>query len=213
MIIVLIGLPGSGKGTQGRLLAKKLNLSHISIGDMLRQMIEVQSQEGFLIKECIAQGKLVPSDLVNSIVKDFLSQEQYKNGYVLDGYPRNLEQAHFLMEFANHPIKVLFFDIDEQVIIERIRGRFNCGNCGQIYNQYSIKPKIKGVCDICGINNFIYRNDDDDEQTIKKRIQEYKIETYPLIDYYKNNAGFYIIEASKNKKEVELFLDKMLEII
>ncbi|MDR0296528.1 MAG: adenylate kinase [Rickettsia sp.] len=211
MIIVLIGAPGSGKGTQGKLLAGKLKLPHVSTGDIFRQMTEVNNEEGLLIQEYMAQGKLVPHKLVNNVVKNFLTQDIYKNGYVLDGYPRNLEQASFLREFANQKIKVVFFDIDDQVIIKRILGRFSCANCKQIYNSYFIKPKVDNVCDVCGADKFIHRQDDD-EQTIKHRIEEYKIETYPLLNYYRDNSEFYVVDASKDKQEVECVLDKMLEI-
>lgn len=212
MIIVLIGYPGSGKGTQGQLLAGKLNLPHVSTGDIFRQMTEVNNEEGLLIQEYMAQGKLVSHKLVNNVVKKFLTQDIYKNGYVLDGYPRNLEQAIFLREFANQRIKVVFFDIDDQVIIKRILGRFSCTNCRQIYNSYFIKPKIENICDVCGSDKFMYRQDDD-EQTIKHRIEEYKIETYPLLSYYRDNSEFYVVDANKDKQEVECVLDKMLEII
>ncbi len=212
MIIVLIGSPGSGKGTQGQLLARKLNLPHVSTGDIFRQMVKVNNKDGLLIKEYMAQGKLVPPKLVNNVVKEFLTQDIYKNGYVLDGYPRNLEQANFLRMFANQKIKVVFFDIDDQVIIKRILGRFNCENCGQIYNSYFIKPKVDNVCDVCGSDKFMHRQDDD-EQTIKQRIEEYKIETYPLLNYYRDNSEFYVVDANKDKEEVGLVLYKVLKMI
>ncbi|MFU7501684.1 MAG: adenylate kinase family protein [Candidatus Tisiphia sp.] len=168
MIIVLIGSPGSGKGTQGCELK-----------------------------------------LVNNVVKEFLTQDIYINSYVLDGYPRNLEQANFLRMFANQKIKVVFFDIDDQVIIKRILGRFNCENCGQIYNSYFIKPKVDNVC---GSDKFMHRQDDD-EQTIKQRIEEYKIETYPLLNYYRDNSEFYVVDANKDKEEGEPVLYKVLKMI
>lgn len=212
MIIVLIGPPGSGKGTQGKLLAEKLNLPHISTGDMFREMAKLGNEEVALIKGYMEQGKLVPSELVNKVVEKYLSDEQYKIGCVLDGYPRNLEQANFLQNAIKQDIKVIFFDVDDQMIIKRILGRFNCINCGQIYNSYFVKPKIDNVCDICNSKDFAHRKDDD-EQIIKRRIREYKVETSPLINYYQHNADFYVIDASKDKEEVASVLDKLLKMI
>lgn len=213
MIIVLMGPPGSGKGTQGKLLAEKLNLPHVSIGNIFRDMVKSASEEGSLVQAYMSEGKLIPSDLVNKVVQKFLAQDEYKAGCVLDGYPRNLEQAKFLDEFlGKQEIKVLFFDIDDQTIIQRILGRFTCASCGQIYNQFFVKPKIDNICDVCGSDQFIYRKDDDD-QTVKKRIEEYKTETYPLLDYYRNNGQLHVIDANQSRKDIRLVLEKLLKII
>ena len=209
-----MGPPGSGKGTQGKLLAEKLNLPHVSIGNIFREMVESGNQEGNLIQDYMSKGKLVPSDLVNKVVQKFLSQNEYKIGCVLDGYPRNLEQAKFLDEVLNkqETMKVLFFDINDQIIIQRILGRFTCASCGQIYNQFFVKPKIDNVCDICGSNQFVHRKDDG-EQTVKNRVEEYKTETYPLLDYYKNNNQLHVIDANQSMEDIGLVLDKLLKII
>ncbi|XVN42719.1 MAG: adenylate kinase [Candidatus Rickettsia vulgarisii] len=208
-----MGPPGSGKGTQGKLLAEKLNLPHVSIGNIFRDMVGSGSEEGNLVQGYMSEGKLVPSDLVNKVVKKFLSQGEYKTGCVLDGYPRNLEQAKFLDDFLNKEVivKVLFFDIDDQTIIQRILGRFTCANCGQIYNQFFVKPKIDNICGVCGSDQFVHRKDDD-KQTVKKRVEEYKAETYPLLDYYKNNNQLYTIDANQSRKDIGLVLDKLLKI-
>lgn len=208
-----MGPPGSGKGTQGKLLAEKLNLSHVSVGNIFREMVESGNEEGNLVQGYMSKGKLIPSSLVNKVVEKFLSQNGYKTGCVLDGYPRNLEQAKFLDEFlGKEEIKVLFFDIDDQIIIQRILGRFTCSSCGQIYNQFFVKPKIDNVCDVCGSDQFAHRKDDD-EQTVKKRVEEYKAETYPLLDYYKNNNQLHVIDASQSMEDIGSVLDKLLKII
>lgn len=209
-----MGSPGSGKGTQGKLLAEKLNLSHVSVGNIFREMVKSGSDEGNLVQDYMSKGKLVPSDLVNKVVQKFLSQNEYKAGCVLDGYPRNLEQAKFLDGFLNkeETVKVLFFDINDQIIMQRILGRFTCAGCGQIYNQFFVKPKIDNVCDVCGSDQFVHRKDDD-EQTVKKRVEEYKAETYPLLDYYKNNNQLHVIDASQSMEDIGLVLDKLLKII
>lgn len=212
MIIVLIGPPGSGKGTQGKLLAEKLALPHVSIGNIFRDMVEAGNEEGQLLQDFMSKGKLVPTELVNIIVQKFLSTAAYDRGYVLDGYPRNLEQARFLEDLVDQEIKILLFDIENKTIIKRVLGRFNCINCGQIYNQFFIKPKIENICDLCGSNQFAHRQDDD-EDTVRHRLEEYQIETYPLINYYKDNKQLYTVNANQNKEDIELFIDKLLKIV
>jgi len=207
VFIVLIGPPGSGKGTQSESLAKELNLPYISVGNIFRKMVEAKNEEGLLINEYMSQGKLAPASLVNKTVEKFLLLEEYKNGCVLDGYPRNLEQALFFNNFANKiekekNIKVIYFAVDDQIIINRLQCRFNCANCGAIYNKHYIKPKVENVCDVCGSNNFSFRQDDD-TQTIKRRIEEYNVETLPVINYYKQQGELYTIDAGQNKDIVE----------
>ncbi len=207
-----MGPPGSGKGTQGKLLAEKLDLPHISIGNIFREMVGAGNKEGELLQDYMSKGKLAPTELVNEIVQKFLSPVKYDKGYVLDGYPRNIDQAKFLDGLINQDSKILFFDIENQTIIKRILGRFNCTNCGQIYNQFFIKPKIENICDLCGLSQFTHRKDDD-EETVRQRIEEYKTETYPLIDYYNNNKKLYMVNANKNKEDIEIFIDKLLKIV
>lgn len=207
-----MGPPGSGKGTQGKLLAKKLNLPHISIGDIFRGMVKAENNDSKLLQFYMSQGKLVPSELVNDIVHKFLSQKKYEKGYILDGYPRNLAQAKYFNILVKQDIKILFFSIEDQTIIKRILGRFSCINCGQIYNRFFIKLKVDNICDVCGSNQFIHRQDDD-EQTIKQRIEEYKIETNPLMDYYKSNQQLHSIDANENREDIELAIDKLLKTV
>lgn len=210
MIIILIGSPGSGKGTQGRFLANKLGIPHLSIGDMLRKIAKSSSKDGVLVNNYMTEGKLVPSEVVNGIIKKILSTKEYKNGCLLDGYPRNIEQVQFLEGFINKNIKVIYFDVDNQIMTKRILGRFTCSNCGEIYNTYYFKPKVDQVCDVCNSSDFSYRNDDD-EQTINKRIQEYNKETQPLIEYYKSQGRLYTVNANKDKEAVEVALEALLK--
>ncbi len=212
MILTLIGLPGSGKGTQGQMLAKKLGIPLISIGDMLRTIIRENREEARLLNQYISEGKLVPSELTNKIVQKILLVGAQKNGCIFDGYPRNLLQAKFLENITNQKIITIFFDIEDEVVIKRILGRFNCGDCAKIYNSYYKKPIIDGVCDSCGSTQFIYRQDDS-EEVIRKRIQEYKKETSPLISYYKNSENFYSIDAQQGEVEVTSKLNALLKTI
>jgi adenylate kinase len=210
VLIILIGLPGSGKGTQGQFLANKLHLPHLSTGNMFRKMAKSEGLEGDLLRQQINAGKLVSGDLVNKIVSKFLTNDDYKNGCVLDGYPRNLEQAKFLEEITKQPITVIYLSIDDDTVIKRILGRFNCAVCEKNYNLYFDKPKIENVCDNCGSSDFTHRVDDN-ENTIKDRIEIYKKETFPLIEYYKNKISFYSVDASRNIEEVASLLSDLLK--
>jgi adenylate kinase len=212
VILTLIGLPGSGKGTQGQMLAKKLGLPLISVGDMLRDVISKNGEEAELLNQYISQGKLVPSDLTNKIAQRVLLLDAQKNGCIFDGYPRNLVQAKYLESVANQKIITIFFDIQDEVVIKRILGRFSCTNCAQIYNRYYKKPIVEGVCDLCGSTQFTYRQDDN-EEVIRKRIQEYNKETAPLIGYYKNSEGFYSINAQQSEEEIACQLSALLKTI
>lgn len=199
MFVILVGCPGSGKGTQSKFLAQKFGFIHLSTGEMFRQMIENQEPHGVLLNDYISHGKLVPSDLVNDIVYQFLSVEKYQNNCLLDGYPRNLSQAEFLSnKLPGLNINVIFFKIDENIAIKRISGRFSCGSCGKIYNKYYYKPTVDNVCDVCAQQKFIYRADDN-EAVVSARINEYFAETYPLIDYYSKRNKLFTIDANQEQ--------------
>ncbi len=200
-IVVLLGLPGSGKGTQGAYLANKLGVPHISTGDIFRKMAKEKSNDSKLLNELMSSGKLVPSDLVNKIVIQFLLEDGCKNGCVLDGYPRNIDQANFLIKNINANLSVVFFDVKNEVVVKRVLGRYVCESCGALYNKYFAAPKIDGVCDVCGSREFISRADDD-EVTVLSRIQEYNKETMPLIEYYKEKGAFFRVNAGAAMEEV-----------
>ena len=212
MIIVLIGAPGSGKGTQGNIIAKKLNIPFVSIGDVLRQMISNNDAIGLSIKSYMDKGELAPTELVNEVVRKFLSTDANKNGCVLDGYPRNLGQVEVLNKMGFKDIRIIFFDVEDKLVLERIGGRFSCAKCGQIYNSYSVKPKIENICDVCGANSFTYRKDDDLE-AVKHRLEVYRAETQPVINYYKTSGEFYNIDANKSMDQVEESIGKALKMI
>ncbi len=208
MIFVLIGPPGSGKGTHSQFLSKKLKLPHVSTGDMLRKIVDSDEEEGRLAKQYMSTGRLVEASLVNKIVKKCLSSEDYKKGCILDGYPRSLEQAKFL-ETINKDVIVIYFAVDDQVIVKRILGRFNCSQCGKIYNRYYAKPQVDNKCDACGSDQFAYRTDDN-EESITERLKVYKAETLPLIKYYQEHGHFYTVDAGKSIKEIESELNVIL---
>lgn len=210
MIIVLIGLPGSGKGTQAKLLSEKLHLTSLSTGDMFRKVVQNGGKEAAELSHFMAQGALVPSSLVSSIVQSMLRQDEYKNGCILDGYPRTIEQAEFLERIASHKIRAIYFDVADEIVLKRILGRYSCSTCGAIYNEFYAPTKEKGICDICRGGSFIKR-DDDNEASIKNRLEVYKSETYPLITYYKNHKNCYSVDASKSTTEVAGELEKLIK--
>ena len=200
-IIILLGLPGSGKGTQGAILSRELALPHISTGDIFRQMILKESEESKMLASYMSEGKLVPTDTVNQVVRKFILSDECKDGCIIDGYPRTLDQAEYFTENIGANINVIFFDIDDEIVIKRILGRFSCASCGRIYNEYFDKPAKEGVCDDCGSHEFSARLDDD-ESTILSRIEEYKKETLPLIEYYQHKSKFFKVNAGESKEQI-----------
>lgn len=200
-IIILIGLPGSGKGTQGAIISKLMAIPHISTGDIFRKMIKEDSKESELLSKYMKEGKLIPSDLVNKIVRSYILSDECKNGCILDGYPRTLKQAEYFIENISTDIITIFFDLDTETASKRILGRISCSQCGAIYNEYFDKPLKEGECDDCGSHNFSARADDD-ESTIKLRLEEYKTETLPMVDYYKKRGRFFAVDAMQNKQKI-----------
>lgn len=200
-IFFLLGLPGSGKGTQGALLADELAIPHISTGDIFRAMAATDVPEAKVLNEYMSQGKLIPSDIVNKTVRAYILSDKCRNGCILDGYPRNLSQAEYFIENIDADIVAVLFKTTNEVVTKRIMGRFNCTNCGKLYNKFFQSPKVEGICDSCGGKEFNHRSDDD-EATIAKRLEEYHKETLPLVEYYRDKARLFTIDADKSEKEV-----------
>lgn len=192
MYIVMLGAPGSGKGTAAKILAKKTGLPHISTGDMFRENIKKGTELGKLANSYMVKGELVPDEVSMNMVRDRLTWEDTKNGAILDGVPRTLEQAKVLEDILKEQGKEITLVpeliIPDQVIIERILNRATCSNkeCGAIYNMKFKPPKVEGVCDICGAPLSI-RNDDN-EETIKRRLDVYRQNSKDLVEYYKENG-------------------------
>ena len=200
-IIILLGLPGSGKGTQGTVLSEELAIPHISTGDIFRKMVLEDNDESKMLAKYMKEGKLVPSDLVNKIVRKFILSDSCKDGCILDGYPRTLEQAEYFIENIDANISTIFFDVSDEVATKRILGRMACASCDKIYNEYFDKPKKEGVCDECGSEEFSARSDDD-ENTIVARLEEYKNNTLPMIEYYKKKGKFFAVHGGESKDKV-----------
>ena len=201
MQLIIFGPPGVGKGTLSDMLANKYKIPHISTGDIFRN--EIKSGNSELI-QYVEKGLLVPDLVVNKIIEKGLKEESYKNGFILDGYPRTIEQAEFLdnvlWKLKKKIELVLNLIADEETIVKRLTQRRMCSKCGALYNLLTMKPKKKGICDKCG-STLIQRKDDEPE-TVKRRIQVYQQETSPLIEHYKKKKLLVDVDASKKPKEV-----------
>ena len=214
--LIFLGPPACGKGTQTNKLAQYFGFPHVDTGSLLRAEIQSGSENGKIAKSFIDKGMLVPVDLVGTIIKNRLSQDDCKNGYILDGYPRSLEQAQML-EVINSEInkgeevdfRAVYFELDQSVLISRIVNRRSCSACGEIYNLKFKPTKVEGKCDICG-GDLIQRKDDN-EEIAKARFETYFHETAPLIDYYKNKNVLRTINADGTIDEVWERLLKVVE--
>lgn len=183
--VIFLGAPGCGKGTQANKLSKLLNIPHIDTGSMLREEIALQSEEGKLAESYMSKGQLVPASLVVNIIKNRLLREDTANGFILDGFPRSPEQAQMLEEIMsenNIQIQhVLNIEVDENILIDRMAYRKSCP-CGEKYNTKFKAPQVENICDKCGA--ALTQRADDNVETAAKRIETYKKETEPLINYY-----------------------------
>ena len=184
--IILMGPPGAGKGTLAKQLMSAFDLVHISTGDMFREAIKAGTELGKLAKSFIDRGDLVPDEVTIGIVKERLGQDDCEKGFLLDGFPRTLPQAEALKVLSsevNRPIQVVInLDCDNQELIRRISGRRVCKTCGAPYHVVTLKPKVEGVCDICG--GPLYQRADDNEEALKVRLEHYVQSTKPLLDFY-----------------------------
>lgn len=198
MNLVLIGPPGAGKGTQGEILAKKLGIDTISTGVMLRTAIKEQTEIGKIAEQYINDGKLVPDDVMVSIVKERLSQPDCAKGFILDGFPRTTAQAEALTASGVKIDKVLSLEVDDGDIVERLSSRRECSECGAPYSTIFNKPAKEGKCDKCG-GDLIQRADDNPE-TIKNRLNVYHEQTEPIKGYYEKLG---LLVKAKGEQELD----------
>lgn len=211
--IVFLGAPGSGKGTQALMLAKELNIPTISTGESLRKEVEMESEVGKAAKSYMDSGKLVPDDVVVNIIKNRITKSDCENGFIVDGFPRNIKQAAIFDEMLSSigkKIEIVFdFEVTEDVLIKRISGRFSCKKCGSVYNHY-FKPPVKlGVCDNCGSDQFESRSDDN-EAVVINRLKVYHESGVELIGYYKKKNLLYSIDALKS---VPFISKRLIEVV
>lgn len=214
--LIFLGPPACGKGTQTTKLAKHFGFPHIDTGSLLRAEIATQTENGKIAKKYIDEGHLVPVELVGSIIKNRLSQQDCKNGYILDGYPRSTEQADLLTNINTEidngvlaDFRAIYFDTDTDILISRIVNRRSCKKCGEIYNLKFKPPKNENICDICG--GELTQRKDDNEEIAKARFETYFNETAPLIEYYKNKNVLKTIDAQGSIDEVWERLLKVVE--
>lgn len=186
MKLVLIGSPGAGKGTQAKILSKHFNIAHISTGDLLRDEINIKSKLGLEIIDIINSGQLVSDDIVELLLSNRIKKQDCKNGFILDGYPRNVTQAENLPSIVGNIDKVILITVADELIIERMVGRRACSKCGQMYHIENNPPKKEGICDICSAD--LIQREDDNEETVKNRLLVYHNSTSPIIDYYKSKG-------------------------
>lgn len=204
MKIVMLGAPGAGKGTQAEMLAKKYDIPHVSTGDIFRMNIKNGTELGMEAKKYMDQGLLVPDELTVRILLDRVAKDDCKKGYVLDGFPRNIPQANVLEEALtklgdkiDYAINV---DVPDENIIRRMSGRRACLSCGATYHIEHVPPKQEGVCDKCG-QELVLR-DDDKPETVTNRLQVYKDQTQPLIDFYAEKGVLHNVDGTKDMNEV-----------
>lgn len=213
--LVFLGPPACGKGTQTSKLSVFLNFPHVDTGSLLRKAIQDKTSDGLIAQSYIDKGQLVPVDIVAAIIKNRLQADDCKNGFILDGYPRSIEQAELLEGMKQEinageevDFKVLYFDIDQELLLNRIIYRRSCAKCGKIYNLQSLKPRKEGICDDCGCE--LVQRKDDTEETARARFETYFEQTAPLIKFYEEKGFLKKINANGTVDEV---WDRLLEAI
>lgn len=217
MYIVMLGAPGSGKGTIGKILSKDMNLAHISTGDIFREQITNKTELGKQAESYISKGALVPDDVTIKMVETRLSEDDVKDGAILDGFPRTAVQAEALKNFLeeNNPMQkriAIELDVPDEEIIKRIVNRVTCSNkeCGAIYNLQTRPPKQEGICDICG--SSLTKRADDNEETVAKRLKVYHENAKDLIEFYAKNNALYSVHPKDLDETVEA-IEKHLKSI
>ena len=198
MRLILLGPPGAGKGTQAKRVIEEFDIPHISTGDIFRKNIKEKTELGQKVEGLLAEGKLVPDELTIEIVWDRLDQEDCKNGFLLDGFPRTIPQAEALDEgLAKRGLKldrVLNIDVDKDSLVKRLSGRRVCPNCGASYHIDNNPPKAEGICDVC--QTPVIQREDDKEQTVLDRIKVYDSQTKPLVDFYNKQDLVFTVDGT-----------------
>jgi len=199
--LVFLGPPGAGKGTQAKLLSQRMGFLHLSTGDLLREAVKNQTPLGKKAKEYMDRGELVPDELIVQLIEETMPKD---GNVILDGFPRTVNQALALEEMLKGKgekiSKVLFFDVPDEVIIDRLSGRRVCSKCGAVYHVKYNPPKVEGVCDLCG--GSLVQRDDDKEEVVKKRLEVYRKQTQPLIEFYQDRGIIYRLDAEKGVEEL-----------
>jgi adenylate kinase len=214
MNIILLGAPGAGKGTQAKRLEERYGMVQLSTGDMLRAAVASGSEVGRQAKEIMDAGELVPDDLVIRMISERIDEPDCATGFLLDGFPRTTAQAEALdAMLAEQDLKldaVVQIRVDEEALVERITGRFTCANCGAGYHDKFQRPQSEGVCDNCGSTDFV-RRDDDNEETVRKRMEAYRAQTAPILPHYEAQGLLLGVDGMADIDEVTEQLYKVLD--
>ncbi|HHY36878.1 MAG TPA: adenylate kinase [Firmicutes bacterium] len=204
MRLIMLGPPGAGKGTQGGMLARALQVPHIATGDIFRQAVKEATELGRRAKSYLEKGELVPDGIVVGIVLERLQKSDCEKGFILDGFPRTVQQAEALEGFLHQEGKeltgVILLDVDPEVLVERLTGRRVCRQCGATYHIRNMPPQREGRCDKCG--GELYQREDDREETVRHRLQVHESQTRPLRDYYEKRGLLSVFAAARPIEEV-----------
>ena len=213
MNIIFLGPPGAGKGTQAKVLVEKYVIPQISTGDMLREHVAKGTELGLKAKEYMEKGQLVPDEIILSMVKERLSQDDAQKGFILDGFPRTVAQAEALDKLLEEMGKkieyVLALIVPDEELVTRLTGRRTCKNCGMMYHIKFKPPKVEGKCDACG--GELYQRPDDNEETVRNRLKVYHEQTAPLIEYYRKKGVLFEVDGNKSIEEITQQLINILE--
>jgi adenylate kinase len=210
MKIILLGPPGAGKGTQAQFIQNKFKIPQISTGDILRENVKKNTPLGLKAKYYMDKGELVPDDIMIELIKNRLGSSDCSNGYILDGFPRTVSQAEALDKAIEDGIDaVIFFDVKDETLIERLTLRRVCPNCGAVYHLKYAPPKFDNKCDNC--QSELYQRSDDKEEVIRKRLEVYRKDTKPLIEYYEKRNILYRINGEEVPSVVQSQIENILK--
>lgn len=213
MNLVLMGLPGAGKGTQAEKIIAKYNIPQISTGDMFRQAIAKKTDLGLEAKSYMDKGELVPDEVTNGIVKERLAESDTEDGFLLDGFPRTLDQAealdNMMQDLSKKIDAVIEIKVPEEVLVERLSGRYICRNCGATYHKIFNPPKVEGTCDRCGGHDF-YQREDDKPETVRNRISVNVKNNEPILEHYDKKGLLYSIDGNREIDEVFAEIQQIL---
>lgn len=214
MDLILLGLPGAGKGTQAEKMVQEYQIPHISTGDMFRAATKNETPLGLEAKKYMDAGELVPDEVTNNIVKERLQEDDVQDGFLLDGYPRTLNQSEALKDNLQDIDRkldaVIYLNTSKDILVERLAGRYICSNCGATYHKLNNPTKVDGVCDKCGGTEF-YQREDDKPEIVKKRIEINEKQTNKLVDFYQEEDILVELDGNRDSDEVFAEIQDLLE--